>query len=76
MDAHNHSLRIQKRQLVSVFQSKTPLLASSAASLGVGLGVREIRSEGANSFFGLMVDEELLAMEKEETLGGYIAVLG
>jgi hypothetical protein len=76
MDAHNHSLRIQKRQLERVFQSKTLFLASSAASLGVGLGVREIRSGGGNSFFGLMVDEELSAREKVEVLGGYIAVFG
>jgi hypothetical protein len=55
--AQNHSLRIQKRQLVSVFQSKTLSRASSSASLGVGLGVREI-GPGANSCFpGIVVEE-------------------
>jgi len=41
IDIHSQSLRIQKRQLASFFQSNTLSRASSAASLGVGLGVRE-----------------------------------
>lgn len=54
--AHIHSLRSQKRQLVSAFQSIKVARASSAASLGVGLGVRE--GSGANSYFPGMVVEE------------------
>jgi hypothetical protein len=70
--AHNHSLRSQKRQLESAFQSKTPSRASSAASLGVGLGVREIGS-GFNSFFPGMVVEELVKEYcDEELFGGYV----
>lgn len=58
--AQTHSLRIQKRQLVSVFQSKTLSRASSSASLGVGLGVREI-GPGANSCFpGIVVEESAM----------------
>ena len=66
---HNHSLRSQKRQFLSVFQSKTPSRASSAASLGVGLGVREIGS-GLNSYFPGMVVEELVKEYCEEALFG------
>lgn len=55
------------------FQSNILLRASSAASLGVGLGVREIRFE-ANSYFPCAVDEDSSKEEygTEEPLGGYM----
>lgn len=69
---HSHSLRSQKRQLESVFQLKTPSRASSSASLGVGLGVREI-GPGANSCFpGMVAEESAKEYCDEELLGGYM----
>jgi hypothetical protein len=71
LHAHNHSLRSQKRHLVTAFQSNTPFRASSAASLGVGLGVRE--GSGFNAFFPVMVVEELVKEYcDEELFGGYM----
>jgi hypothetical protein len=68
----NHSLRSQKRQLESVFQLTTLSRVSSSASLGVGLGVREIEP-GANSCFpGMVVEESAKEYCNEELLGGYM----
>ena len=71
-NAHSHSRRSQKRQLVMDFQSNKPSRASSAASLGVGLGVRETRFE-VNSYFPCMVDDESLReYGADAPLGGYM----
>ena len=64
--AQNHSLRIQNRQFESVFQSKTPSRASSLASLGVGLGVREAWPMENSCFPGIVlrIVVELLKISK------------
>lgn len=73
MDAHSHSRRNQKRHEAMAFQSNIPSRASSAASLGVGLGVRDTRFE-ANSYLPGIVEDESSkeALGTEETSGGYM----
>ena len=70
--AQNHSLRIQKRQFESVFQSITPSRASSLASLGVGLGVREVWSRENSCFPGIVVEESAKEYCDEGLFGGYM----
>jgi hypothetical protein len=70
--AHNQSRRSQNRQLESAFQSNTPSRASSAASLGVGLGVWEIGSELNSCFPGRLVEELVKGYCDEELFGGYM----
>ena len=54
------------------FQSNKPSRASSVASLGVGLGVRETRF-AVNSYFpGMVDDESLKEYGAEAPLGGYM----
>ena len=72
-NAHSHSRRNQKRHDFMAFQSNIPSRASSAASLGVGLGVRETRFE-ANSYLPCTVVDESSKEEygTEAPLGGYM----
>lgn len=71
-NAHNHSRRNQNRQLDMVFQSTKPSRASSAASLGVGLGVRETRFT-LNSYLPcIVVDESLKEYGTDAPSGGYM----
>ena len=80
LDAQSHSRLIQNRQFRSRFQSSAPSRASSAASDGVGLGVRAMEREsgdlaepGHDTRWAVLDAGSKLGVEKlaAEAWGGY-----